>query len=138
MLVYELMEAFISVCMYAKSSLPLLKSSDPFHHVLSLDHPITDIPFQRKVPAEVPSRGGDSGSEVRLRVTVRLVITTTLMVTQVATLILVSHWGSGRACGVVVACCAASMRARPRVRGGPIFEINRREYDNNDTMVPQH
>jgi hypothetical protein len=94
MLVYESMEAYISVCMYAKSSRPPLESSDPFYHALSLDRPITDIRFQRKVPAEVPSRDGDSSSDVRLGVTVRLVITTTLMVTQVATLIPVSHWGS--------------------------------------------
>jgi hypothetical protein len=63
----------------------LLKSSDPFHHVLSLVHPRTDIPFQWKVLVGVPSRGGGSGSEARLGVTLTGVVTTTLMVTRVAT-----------------------------------------------------
>jgi hypothetical protein len=46
-----------------------LESSDPFHHVLSLVNPITDIPLQRRAPVRVPDRGGGSGSEARLRVT---------------------------------------------------------------------
>jgi hypothetical protein len=62
---------------------PLLESSDPFHHVLSLVNPITDVRLQRSVPVRVPGRGGGSGSEARLRVTVRGIVTTTLMVTRV-------------------------------------------------------
>jgi hypothetical protein len=65
----------------------MLESSDPFHRVLYLVNPITDIPLQRSIPVRVPSRGGGFGSEPRLRVTVRGVVTTTLMVTWVATLI---------------------------------------------------
>jgi hypothetical protein len=55
----------------------LLESSDPFHRTLSLVSPITDVPIQRSVliqrsvPLGVPRRGGDFGSEARLRVTVR-------------------------------------------------------------------
>jgi hypothetical protein len=66
---------------------PMLESSDPFHSALSLVNPVTDVPVQRGVPVRVPSRGGGSGSEARLRVTVRGVVTTTLMVTRVATTI---------------------------------------------------
>jgi hypothetical protein len=62
-----------------------LKSSDPFYRALSLVNPITDIPLQRSIPVRVPGRGGGSSSEARLRVTLREVITTTLMVTRVAT-----------------------------------------------------
>jgi hypothetical protein len=98
-----------------------LESSDPFHRTLNLVRPITDVPFQRKVPVGVPSKGGGSSSEDRLGVTMRGVVTTTLMVTWVATPYPVSHWGSwGWAYSVVVACYAASMRARPWVRGGPV------------------
>jgi hypothetical protein len=64
---------------------PLLKSSDPVHRALSLVNPITDVPIQRSVPVRVPDRGGGSSSEARLRVTMRGVVTTTLMVTRVAT-----------------------------------------------------
>jgi hypothetical protein len=64
---------------------PSLESSDPFHRALSLVNPITDEPLQRSVPVRVPGRGGSSGLEARLRVTLRGVITTTLMVTRVAT-----------------------------------------------------
>jgi hypothetical protein len=64
---------------------PMLESSDPFHRVLSLVNPITDIALQRSVAVMVPSRGGGFGSEARLRVTVRGLVTTTLMVTRVAT-----------------------------------------------------
>jgi hypothetical protein len=64
---------------------PSLELSDPFHRALSLINPITDIPLQRRVPVKVPGRGRGSGSEARLGVTVRGVITTTLMVTRVAT-----------------------------------------------------
>jgi hypothetical protein len=70
------------VCKVIHSS---LKSSDSFYHVLGLVNPITDIPLQRTIPVKVPDRGGGFGSEARLGVTLRLVITTTLMVTQVAT-----------------------------------------------------
>jgi hypothetical protein len=66
----------------------MLKSSDPFHCALSLVNPITDVPLQRGVPVRVPGRGGGSSSEARLRVTGRGVVTTTLMVTRVATPIL--------------------------------------------------
>jgi hypothetical protein len=55
-----------------------LMSSNPFHHVLSLVNPITDVAFQKRVPG----RGGGSGSKARLGVTMRGVVTTTLMVTR--------------------------------------------------------
>jgi hypothetical protein len=61
------------------------ESSDPLYSVLSLVNPITNVPLQRSVPVRVPGRGRGSGSEARLRVTLRGVITTTLMVTRVAT-----------------------------------------------------
>jgi hypothetical protein len=64
---------------------PSLESSNPFHRALSLVNPITNIPLQRSVPIRVPGRGGGSGSEARLGVTMRGVVTTTLMVTRVAT-----------------------------------------------------
>jgi hypothetical protein len=63
---------------------PSLGSSDPFHCVLSLVNPITDVLLQGSVPVRVPNRGGGSNSEARLGVTVRGIVTTTLMVTQVA------------------------------------------------------
>jgi hypothetical protein len=63
----------------------MLESSDPFHRVLSLVNPITDVLLQRSVPVRVPSRGGGSGSETRFGITVRGVVTITLMVTRVAT-----------------------------------------------------
>jgi hypothetical protein len=59
----------------------MLESSDPFHHVLSLVNPLIDVPLQRNVPVRVPGRGGGSSLEARLRVIVRGVVTTTLMVT---------------------------------------------------------
>jgi hypothetical protein len=59
---------------------PMLESSDPFHHALSLVNPITDILLQRSVPVRVPGRDEGSVSEARLRVTVRGLVTT-LMVT---------------------------------------------------------
>jgi hypothetical protein len=65
----------------------MLESSDPFHRMLGLVNPITDVSLQRSLPVRVPDRGRGFGSEVRLRVTVRGVVTTTLMVTQVATTI---------------------------------------------------
>jgi hypothetical protein len=65
----------------SKVSHPSLESSDPFHHALCMVNPITDVPLQRSIPVKVPGRGGGSGSEGRLRVTVRGVVTTTLMVT---------------------------------------------------------
>jgi hypothetical protein len=92
---------------------PLLESSDPFHHALSLVNRITNIPLQRSIPVRVPVRGGGSSSGARLRVTVRGVVTTTLMVTRVATPIPSGTLGSwGWACGVVVVCCAASIWSR--------------------------
>jgi hypothetical protein len=63
----------------------MLKSSDPFHRALSMVNPITDIPHQRSVSVRVPAKGGGFGSEARLRVTVGGVVTTTFMVTRVAT-----------------------------------------------------
>jgi hypothetical protein len=81
---------------------PSHESSDPLHPALSLVSPITSVPLQRSIPVEVPGRGRGSGLEASLGVTMRGVVTTP------------SWW----ACGVVVACCAASMRARPRVHGG--------------------
>jgi hypothetical protein len=72
----------------------MLESSDPFHRAFNLVNPITDIPLQSGVPVRVPSRGGGSGLEARLGVIVRGVVTTTLMVTRVATPYPVSHWGS--------------------------------------------
>jgi hypothetical protein len=41
---------------------PSLKSSDPFHCVLSLVNPITDVSLQRSVPVRIPGRGGGSMS----------------------------------------------------------------------------
>jgi hypothetical protein len=86
----------------------MLESSDPFHHVLSLVNPITDIPVQRSVLVRVPGRRGGSDLEARLRVNVRGVVTTTLMVTRVATsipsvprvLLRVSLW-----CSQGLLCC---------------------------------
>jgi hypothetical protein len=60
---------------------PSLESSNPFHHALGLVNPITNIQLQRSVPVKVPSKGEGSGSEARLGVTMRGVVTTTLMVT---------------------------------------------------------
>jgi hypothetical protein len=60
---------------------PSLESSNPFHHALSLVSLITGVSLQRSVPVGVPGRGRGSSSEARLRVTVRGVVTTTLMVT---------------------------------------------------------
>jgi hypothetical protein len=62
----------------------MLESSDPFHHTLSLVNSITDVSLQRSIPVRIPARGEGSGSEARLRLTVRGVVTTTLMVTRVA------------------------------------------------------
>jgi hypothetical protein len=63
----------------------MLESSDLFHRALSLVNPITDVLLQRGVPVRVPDKGRGSGSEAKLGVTVRGVVTTTLMVTLVAT-----------------------------------------------------
>jgi hypothetical protein len=71
----------LHVCKVIHSS---LESSDPFHHALSLVSLITDVLLQKSVPVRVPSRGGGSDSEARLSVIVGGVITTALMVTQVA------------------------------------------------------
>jgi hypothetical protein len=59
----------------------MFESSDLFHHALSLVNPITDVPLQWSVPVRVPSRGRGSSSEAWLRVIVRGVVTTILMVT---------------------------------------------------------
>jgi hypothetical protein len=63
---------------------PSLELSDPVHRVPILVNPITDVPLQRSVPVRVPGKGGGSGSEARLGVTMRGIVTTTLMVTRVA------------------------------------------------------
>jgi hypothetical protein len=60
---------------------PSLELSDPFHYVLSLVNPVTNVPLQRSVPVRVPGRGGGSNSVARLEVTVRGVVTTTPMAT---------------------------------------------------------
>jgi hypothetical protein len=70
---------------------PSLESSDPFHRALGLVNPITDVSLQRSILVRVPGRGRCSGSEARLGVTVRRIVTTTLMVTRVANPIPVSH-----------------------------------------------
>jgi hypothetical protein len=84
-----------------------LKSYDPFYRALSLVNPITDVPLQRSILVRVPGRGEGSCSEARLGVTLRGVITTTLMVTRVATpipsvplgILMVSMWCSrGQLC----------------------------------------
>jgi hypothetical protein len=71
----------LHVCKVIHLSLEL---SDPFHRALSLVNPIIDVPLQRSVPVRVPGRGGGSSSEARLGITVRGIVTTTLMVTRVA------------------------------------------------------
>jgi hypothetical protein len=71
----------LHVCKVIHSSLEL---SDPFHCTLSLINPITDVPLQESVLARVLGRGRGSGLEARLGVTVRAIVTATLMVTQVA------------------------------------------------------
>jgi hypothetical protein len=83
MLVCESMEACISIYTWAKSIHLSLESSDLFHRALSLINPITNILLQRSVPVRVPDRGGSSSSEARLGVTMRGVVTTTLMLTRV-------------------------------------------------------
>jgi hypothetical protein len=93
---------------------PSLESSDPFHRMLSLINPITDVLLQRSVPVRVPVRGGDSSLKARLRVTMRGVVTTTLMVTRVATLIPSVPLGLLRvSLLVVMVFCAASIIAHP-------------------------
>jgi hypothetical protein len=76
----------LHLCLHVCNIIDLmLKSSNPFHRALSLFNPITDVLLRRGVLVRVPDRGGGSGSEARLRVTMRGVVTATLMVTQVAT-----------------------------------------------------
>jgi hypothetical protein len=102
----------LHVCKVIHSS---LESSDPFYRALSLINPIIDIPLQRSILVRVPGRGGGFGLEARVRVTLRGVITTTLMVTWVVTPIPSVPLGSwGWACIVVVVYYAASMQAHPR------------------------
>jgi hypothetical protein len=85
MLVCESMEACISICTCAKSSMHSSSRPIPSHRVLSLVNPLTDVPLQRSIPVRVPGRGGGSGLEARLGVTMGGVVTTTLVVTRVAT-----------------------------------------------------
>jgi hypothetical protein len=66
---------------------PMLESTDSFHYALSLVNSITDVPLQRSIPVRAPGRGRGSGLEARLGVTMRGVVTTTLMVTREATLV---------------------------------------------------
>jgi hypothetical protein len=75
MLVCESMEACISVCMCAKSSIRRSSHLIPSTMRSAWSTPITGI----------PGRGRGFGSEARHGVTLRGVITTTLMVTRVAT-----------------------------------------------------
>jgi hypothetical protein len=63
---------------------PSLESSDLVHRVHNLVNPITDVLYQRRIPVKVPGRGGGSDSKGRVEVTVRGVVTTTVMVTRVA------------------------------------------------------
>jgi hypothetical protein len=63
---------------------PSLKLSNPLHRVLSLVNPITDVPLQGSLPVRVPGRGRGSGSKARFGVTLRGIVTITLMVTRVA------------------------------------------------------
>jgi hypothetical protein len=95
----------LHVCKVIHSS---LESSEPFYCVLSLINPTPNVPLQNSVPVKVPGRGGGTSSEARLEVTLRWVITTTLMVTRVATpipsvplgLLRVSLW-----CSYGLLCC---------------------------------
>jgi hypothetical protein len=68
----------LHVCKVIHSS---LESSDPFHHTLSHINPIIDVPLQKSVLVRVLDKRRGSDSEARLGVTVRGVITSTLMVT---------------------------------------------------------
>jgi hypothetical protein len=99
MLVYESMEACIH---------PILESSDPFHRVLSLVNPITDVPLQRSIPVRVPNRDGGFVSEARLGVIVREVLNITIVVTRVASPIPSVPLGLLRAslwCSRALSCC---------------------------------
>jgi hypothetical protein len=96
----------LHVCKVIHSS---LKSYDPFYHALNLVNPITDVPLQRNIPVRVPGRAGGI---------LREVITTTLMVTRVATpipsvplgLLRVSLWCSRGLLGCLQASSPASAR----------------------------
>jgi hypothetical protein len=59
----------------------LLESSNPFHRAISLVNPITDVSLQRSVPVRIHGRVRSSSSKARLGVSVRGIVTTTLMVT---------------------------------------------------------
>jgi hypothetical protein len=59
----------------------MLESFGPFHHALGIVNPITDVPLERSIPVRVPGRDRGSSSEDSLGVTVRGVVTNTLMVT---------------------------------------------------------
>jgi hypothetical protein len=98
----------------------VLESSNLLHRPFCLVRLITNIPLNGVIPVRVPRRGGGPCSMTELGRTMRTIGTTALLVLWVTTPILVSHWGYwGGACGVVVSCCAASMQAHYRVRGGP-------------------
>jgi hypothetical protein len=88
MLVCESMEACISICTCAKSFINHSSRPIPFTVCSAWSTPITDVLLQWSAPVRVPDKGGGSGLEARLGVTVRGVVTTTLMVTRVATPIL--------------------------------------------------
>jgi hypothetical protein len=74
----------LHLCLHVCNVIHLsLNSSDPFHRALSLVNPIIDVLLQRNILVRVTGRGGGSSSEARLRVTMRGMVTTTLMVTRV-------------------------------------------------------
>jgi hypothetical protein len=100
-----LLHIHLHMCKVMHSS---LESTDPFHRALSLVNPITDIPLQRSVPVRVPGRGGGSSSEARLEVTVRGIVTTTLMVTRIVNPIPsvpVGHLRVSLRCSSGLLCC---------------------------------
>jgi hypothetical protein len=113
-----------------------LESSNPFYRAPSLVNPITDVPLQRSVPGRVPGRGGCFGSEASLGLTLRGVITTTFMVTRVATPIPSVPLGSwGWAYGVVVVYCPASMQGCPWVQGGPTKLCHASPIQSNYSVI---
>jgi hypothetical protein len=61
MLICESMEACISICMCAKSSIRHMSRPIP-STVLSLVNLTTDVPLQWSIPVWVPGRGGGAGS----------------------------------------------------------------------------
>jgi hypothetical protein len=85
MLVCELMEACIFVGTCGKSSIRRSSHLIPSTTRSAWSAPITGVPLQRSVQGRVLGRGEGSASEARLGITMRGVVTTTLMVTRVAT-----------------------------------------------------